>query len=734
MESRGIEPPDQIIQDGKIHRFAMSGDRQKSGWYRLFTDYPPAGVFGHFKLYGKEKFKWSHKPDRELTPDEKEKFQKYLAAERARKYREEQRLRERTKRKAGEIWGVSHPNPTDHAYLSAKRIQPHCARVLQATISGVEKYIGHLVVPVTRDGELLGLQFIAPGKPDGDEPQKKFMFGTKPEGCYTLLGPKPAGVLVVCEGFATGASIAEATGLPVFVAYSAGNLSHVCKRLREREPDCRIIVAADDDRWTTTPVNNPGVHYAGQAAAAVAAEVCRPYFKPGFEGRPTDFNDLAVLYGQAEVAYQILNGKPSFQVEETSVAPHVPDSVILDMLPDQKPGKKPISTIRNLEAILDRVGAVVRYNVIRKSQEWSIPGEVTSMDNQMNVIFARILDLCNRFGMSTKQIKDFLLYLSDKNQYNPVTVWIESKPWDGKSRLGELFATIKAKGEDTDPKVKSLKATLIRRWLVSAVAAAFRPKGVSAHGVLVLQGDQYIGKTKWFKSLVPEELGVIAEGKSLNPADKDSVKQVISYWLVELGELDATFRKSDIAQLKAFLTRDHDMIRLPYAPAESLYARRTVFFGSVNPDQYLADTSGNRRYWTISCTEIDHSHSLDMQQVWAEVYELYKAGESWYLTIDELKLLNEHNLAFELTDPVEERIRSHYNWSITDEARGRWLTATEVIMEIEPDRAPTKIDVNRASAIVKSLNGNRTKRSDKKGSRVIWLPPTFAVSPSTLRF
>lgn len=735
MQSQGIEAPDEIIQDGKVHRFKAPGDRQKNGWYRLFDDYPPAGVFGHFKLYGREKFKWSGKPDRELSLEEKAKFQRYLAAERARKYREECRLKERTKRKAGEVWRVSLANPTGHKYLCVKRIQPHCARVLQDEITGVEQYINHLVIPVTRDGELVGLQFIAPDQPADGEPQKKFMYGTRPDGCYTLLGPKPVDQLVVCEGFATGASITEATGLPVFVAYSAGNLSHVCKRLRERLPDCRIIVAADDDKWTTTPIANPGIHYAGQAAAAVSGEVVRPVFKPGYEGRPTDFNDLAVLYGAAEVAFQVVQGKPSFEVpEEAALVARVPDSVIMDVLPDQEPGKKPLSTIRNLQAILERVGAVVRYNVIKKSQEWTIPGEVTSMDNQMNAIFARILDLCNRFKMPVGQLKDYLLYLSDKNQYNPVAVWIESKPWDGTSRLSDLFATIKAEGESTDPKVKSLKATLIRRWLVSAVAAAFRPRGVSAHGVLVLQGDQYIGKTKWFKSLVPEDLGVIAEGKSLNPADKDSVKQVISYWLVELGELDATFRKSDIAQLKAFLTRDHDMIRLPYAPAESLFARRTVFFGSVNPDQYLADTSGNRRYWTISCTEIDHSHSIDMQQVWAEVYDLYLQGESWYLTIDELKALNDHNLAFELTDPVEERIKSHYNWAVTDETRGRWITATEVILDIEPGRIPTKSDVNRASTIVKALNGNRRKRLGGTGGRLLWLPPTFAVSPSTLRF
>lgn len=730
MESHGITPPDQIHMDGKIHRFKCPGDSQKSGWYRLFPDYPPAGVFGHFKLHGNHKFNWSKKPERELTLEEKAKFQKYLAAERARKYREEEKKRARAKRKADEVWRVSSANPTGHEYVTAKRIQPHCARVLQVSIEGVEKHCGDLVIPVTRDGELVGLQFIAPGPRPDDGPQKQYLYGTPKEGAWTLIGPKPdpndAGATVgIAEGFATGASAHEATGLPVFVAYDAGNLTSVAKRIRERLPLAKILILADDDRWTTTPVRNPGIHFAGQAAAAVGGEVRRPAFRPEDlePDHPTDFNDVAALYTQAEVAYQILNGKPTFEVvvEEKTIAPKVADSVLMDMLPDQEPGKKPLSTIRNLEAILDRVGATIRYNVISKRQEWLIPGEETSMDNQLNVIYARILDLCNRFKMNTGQLKDFLLYLSDRNQFNPVATWIKSKPWDGHTRLADLYATLQVKDE-SDPKVRQLKATLIRRWLVSAVAAAFRPKGVSAHGVLVLQGDQYIGKTKWFKSLVPEDLGVIAEGKSLNPSDKDSVKQVISYWLVELGELDSTFRKSDIAALKAFLTRDHDMLRLPFAPAESIFARRTVFFGSVNPEQFLADSTGNRRYWTLNCVAIDHSHNLDMQQVWAEVYELYLQGETWYLTPEELALLNESNREFELTDPIEERIRTHYNWSITDLGQGYWKTATQIAEDLCGDRF-TKADVNRVAPVVRSLNGNLKKQIN--GRRVLWVPPAI---------
>jgi hypothetical protein len=209
-------------------------------------------------------------------------------------------------------------------------------------------------------------------------------------------------------------------------------------------------------------------------------------------------------------------------------------------------------------------------------------------------------------------------------------------------------------------------------------------------------------------------------GLMLRPDDRDSVKQAVSYWLVELGELDATFRKSDIAQLKAFITRDRDTLRRAYAKLESHYARRTVFFASVNPRQFLHDPTGNRRYWTISCSAIDHDHGLDMQQVWAEVYAtLYQAGEGWFLTQDELQALNSHNKDHEVLDPIRERILTRFDWDAPD-VLWRWMTATDIMLDIGFDR-PNRADVTQCGQIVAELNGNRTKKSN--GKRLSRVPP-----------
>jgi len=237
----------------------------------------------------------------------------------------------------------------------------------------------------------------------------------------------------------------------------------------------------------------------------------------------------------------------------------------------------------------------------------------------------------------------------------------------------------------------------------------------------VFQGDQYIGKTKWFKTLVPAELRVLQDGVILRPDDRDSVKQCVSNWLVELGELDATFRKSDIAALKSFLTKDRDILRRAFAKKESEYARRTIFFASVNPREFLHDPTGNRRYWTIECESLDHSHSIDMQQCWAQVHEIWQAGEPWYLSAEEVDDLNTHNKDFEVIDPIAELIGSGLNWK-ADKTEWQWLSATQVLKLLGRD-TPSQGEATRAAHVLRDLNGKSSRKAS--GVRQLYVAPAW---------
>lgn len=666
LRNHELSTNDQIIGDGKLHRFHVEGDSRGklNGWYVLHIDERPAGSFGSWKTNQSET--WTANIQTKLTAKQKQELEKRISEQRKIRDEEEKRIQEQAAARASEIWQQSQPAlDFDHPYLERKSINAHSIRISR----------GNLVIPIRdQTGKLWSLQFI---KPDGE---KRYLSGGKKNGCYfTIAKSKPSEneTICICEGFATGATIFQATQFPTVIAFDAGNLHMVSKIIREKFSRAKIIVCADDDRYTP---GNPGISAAKEAAQKIDGYIAIPQFKNQSEtNKITDFNDLAESEGISIVAEQIkavddTEKKEIIIIEQNSSIPAFKFNIFDWPMMNGK--GKPLSSIENLEHLLDMNGIKVRYDVIRKDMQILIPGESYLVDTERNDKITRIISLASTARMPRGQIPEFVAHIAGQNPYNPVAEWILSKPWDGISRLQSFYDTVKAEGDD-DQVRRIFKETILKRWMISAIAAAFRPNGVSAHGILVFKGDQYIGKTNWFKTLVPQDLKFTRDGMLLDPKDKDSVYQIVSNWIVELGEIDATFRKADIAQLKAFITKHEDTIRLPYARSTSSFARKTVFFASVNDETFLSDPTGNRRFWTIDCISLAHNHDLNMQQIWSEFYELYQKGESWYLSPDEMAHLNIHNRDYEVINPIEELIATRFDWS---EPRALWVpkTATDI--------------------------------------------------------
>lgn len=277
IRSAGIDPPTEIVADGRIHRFSVDGDgrKDKSGWYVLFDD-PLAGSFGCWKSGIKET--WHEKA--EFTEEDRAEYRKKMKEARRERIDREERLKAKCREKAERIWNNSKP-AVDHGYLEAKKVNAHGAKI----------YKGALVVPV-RDStcQLHGLQFI---ERDGT---KKFLSGTAKKGCYYSIG-KVGSVLCIAEGFATAATIYECTGLPVAAAFDAGNLLPVGRSLRAKFPNNKLIFCADNDHSGT-----------GQDKAIAAAIECDGVVvMPPDVGE--DINDFYQRVGSTQVAWQIFTEK-----------------------------------------------------------------------------------------------------------------------------------------------------------------------------------------------------------------------------------------------------------------------------------------------------------------------------------------------------------------------------------------------------------------------------------------
>ena len=278
----GLSLPHEIIYDGRIHRFSSNGKpTDNAGWYVLFTDGIAAGAFGCWREDVKKN--WCSVDKATLTQSERHEFNKKMAETKKLREHEEEINRTKARNRANHIWTQSTEAPTDHPYLLSKKVQSH----------GLKLSRRKLIVPLyDQDSILQSLQFI------GHDKEKKFLGGGRSKGCYYQIGGAPDKILYVAEGFATAATVYEATGSSVAVAFNANNLKPIAKALRAKFPNLEIVICADDDHQTK---GNPGISKAIEAATATRSKVVIPEFKGNRSDSDTDFNDLFVLDGAKSV-------------------------------------------------------------------------------------------------------------------------------------------------------------------------------------------------------------------------------------------------------------------------------------------------------------------------------------------------------------------------------------------------------------------------------------------------
>lgn len=283
------------------------GGREKRGWFQLY-ELPKAdgsgvlivGSFGAF--FGAEnlvqKVELPAKDRKAMTGEQMDALRARIKADKIRAAAEAQRRADEAQRHADHAWRkhCKEGSKDQSEYLKRKGIEAHGGRFTDS---------GNFVIPM-QDAErrTYGLQVIYGKKKNGRD--KDFWpAGLAKKGHFFLLGGIPDRLLLIAEGFATAASIHQATGYPVAVAFDAGNLLPVAGALRAKYKRAKILICADDDYLTA---GNPGVTHATNAALAVEGSVIAPVFadeRPTDHKGPTDFNDLQMLEGQSAVTKQL---------------------------------------------------------------------------------------------------------------------------------------------------------------------------------------------------------------------------------------------------------------------------------------------------------------------------------------------------------------------------------------------------------------------------------------------
>jgi len=287
VRATGIEAPEDILADGGLHRFSSNGKRgDNAGWYILHDDGIPAGSFGCWRTDISET--WRADLGRKFTQEETREHQRKLESMQQQREAENVARQKDAAIRAGDLWKDAQPEIGDHVYLRNKEVKAHGIRT-----NGLE-----LIIPM-RDtsGAIHSTQTISP------KGEKRFFPGGRIQGCYYAIG-KPDGELCIAEGYSTAASIHEATGKAVAVAFNAGNLEPVAKALRSKYPDLKLILCADDDYQTE---GNTGISKATSAAKVVDGLLAVPDFGDDRPDGATDFNDMAAHCGLEAVSHAIAN-------------------------------------------------------------------------------------------------------------------------------------------------------------------------------------------------------------------------------------------------------------------------------------------------------------------------------------------------------------------------------------------------------------------------------------------
>ncbi len=318
-------------------------------------------------------------------------------------------------------------------------------------------------------------------------------------------------------------------------------------------------------------------------------------------------------------------------------------------------------TVANTRHLLKEYQITTQLDQITKKDVIVVPGE-NSDDEATNV---EVIIGLVRFH-DLPQINTFNRIMNEcrANPVNPVVDCLSNLDYECDGFIQRLAEHVTVESE-----TEHIRDKIFRMWMIMACAAADYAESTpnkealaKFDSIMIFVGKQGLKKTQFFKAMLPTKTRrYFNDGVMIDPADKDSVAQCIDKWINEAGEIDGMFRKVDIRNFKAFLSRETDTFRLPYARLPVEYQRRTAFVGSSNEREFLKDYTGNRRYWPIFVETITIPTDENLiNNAWAEAWTAYTSGEQWWPDEKFEKVLSNQTRSFQvpITDePVEDVIR-----------------------------------------------------------------------------
>lgn len=364
--------------------------------------------------------------------------------------------------------------------------------------------------------------------------------------------------------------------------------------------------------------------------------------------------------------------------------------------------------LKDFMGLVSRFGHRLRFNTLKKQVE---------LDNKVLPIGSAKVYLNIEYGFQATCKTDFpdiVLQAAKYNSYSPIAEYLESvhKQHGYSAEILDNLA-FRYFGQD-----EPIYNRMLIKTLIGAVARAYEP-GCKMDTALILQGKQGARKSTFFKTLAggdeyfDDSLGSVGE--------KDEKLKLHCVWFVEWAELETVFRKKDVAATKAFLTCTTDHLRPPYGRDIEKMHRASVIVGSTNEDEFLSDSTGNRRFWVIPVKKRIDIDLLKQErdQIWASIVDLYKRGEQWWLTDLEEESAAKIADQFQSSDPWAEKVLEFVEHK-------DFVTIPEIMekLGIETNRQDKALQA-RVSNILKHYGFTRERKRFEGRQVKVWVKPSL---------
>lgn len=281
-----------------------------------------------------------------------------------------------------------------------------------------------------------------------------------------------------------------------------------------------------------------------------------------------------------------------------------------------------------------------------------------------------------------------------QTSFHSVQDWLNELKWDGVERIDSWL--IEHLGVEDTPYARGVG----RRWLISAVSRALRP-GDKADSMLIIEGPQGAGKSPALKTLAGPAW---FKDTPIDFSSKDRFSGLRGVWIYELAEFDQ-YKGTDVARVKSFTSSSEDSYRPAYARSDVKQPRGCIFVGSVNPDKYLTDPTGNKRYWPVKIVRHDRYKPVNQEklaaareQIWAEAVRAYYNGEQGFINTPDL--IKAHEIEALARVDTEDLWETDVLTFMETHGKKRDITTSEILRSaigVPPDRQgnPDKFRIRR---------------------------------------